>query len=83
MYRILIAKQGLPKNAYAFYKKTVTVIDQETNTETITTEIFETDDMEVLKDEYINLLKVYTTEQVLPIDNLTVDFDVTITDETT
>ena len=46
MYRILIAKQGLPKNAYAFYKKTVTVVDQETDVETITTEIFETDDME-------------------------------------
>ena len=83
MYRILIAKPGLPKGAYCFYKKTVIVIDELTNTETVTTAIFETDDMEELKDEYIELLKVYTSEQVLPIDNLAVELAVTITDETT
>ena len=83
MYRILIAKPGLPKGAYAFYKKTITVIDTEENTETTTTSIFETDDIEILKVEYIELLKSYTSEQVLPIDNLAVELDVTITDETT
>jgi hypothetical protein len=61
----------------------VTVIDELTNTETVTTTIFETDDIEELKDEYIELLKVYTSEQVLPIDNLAVELAVTITDETT
>ena len=82
MYRILIAKPGLPKDAYIFYKKPVTVIDQDAGTETTSTEIFETDDMSILEAEYIELLKKYTSEQVLPIDNLAVAFDVVITDET-
>lgn len=83
MYRILIAKPGLPKDAYIFHKKQVTVINQDDNTETTSTEIFETDDIAILEAEYIDLLKKYTSEQVLPIDNLTVAFDVVITDETT
>lgn len=83
MYRILIAKAGLPKGAYVFYKKTITIIDNTTDTETTSLEIFETDDIEELKEEYIELLKTYTSEQVLPIDNLAVELAVTITDETT
>lgn len=83
MYRILITKTGLPSGTYTFYKRPVTTVDENTNEVTTTTEIFETDDIEVLKVEYLKLLEKYPTTQVFPIDNLLTELDVTITDETT
>lgn len=82
MYRILLAKTGLPSGTYVFYKKTTSTIDPDDGSVITTTDIFETDDIEVLKTEYLKLLEKYSTSQVFPIDNLKTEIDVTITDET-
>lgn len=82
MYRILVTKAGLPSGTYTFYKRAVTITDQISGDVTTSWEIFETDDIEVLKVEYLKLLEKYPTTQVFPIDNLATELDVTITDET-
>jgi hypothetical protein len=82
MYRILLTKTGFPSDVYTFYKKTTSTIDPDDGSVITTTSIFETDDMNVLEEEYLKLLDTYAVKNVLPIDNLSTVLDVLITDET-
>lgn len=83
MYRILLSNTNFPSGTYNFYKKTVTVTDETTGDITTKSEIYETDSMDELQTEYLEVIKKYPTAAVLPVDMLKTLLDVVIIDETT
>lgn len=82
MYRILLSTPNFSKDFYSFYKKTITITDENTGDETIRTVPYETDDLTELQTEYLKVIEKYPTASVLPVDMLETVLDVLITDTT-
>ena len=82
MYKILIKKPTMPKDCYGLYTETITDIETETDKVTKTTVVYETDNLDELSEKYKELLKTYTTSQILLIDELDIELIANITDST-
>lgn len=82
MYRILVYKNNMPKDTWQFYKKATTTIDEDTGETVKTTVLYEAETLEELVEEYTKLLETYTAANVLPVDMLKVNMNITIEDET-
>ena len=82
MYKILIKKPTMPKDCYGLYTETVTDIEEDSDKVTKTTIIYETDNLDELSEKYKELLKIYTTSQILLIDELDIELIANITDST-
>lgn len=81
MYRILLSQPKL-KNMLAWYTKTVTTTDETTGDITISQEIYETDSLEELTDEYLTLLRIHPSDAITPVDCLNTEIEAIITDIT-
>lgn len=80
MYKILIKKHQLPKDTFTFYSETTSIVDEETEEVTKKTAIFESDDLETVKEKYKILLGTYTTAEMKVVQDLDVEMIINITD---
>nr|DAO22827.1 MAG TPA: hypothetical protein [Bacteriophage sp.] len=80
MYKILIKKPQLPKDTFTFYSETTSIVDEETEKVTKKTAIFESDDLETVKEKYKILLGTYTTAEMKVVQDLDVEMIINITD---
>lgn len=80
MYKILIKKPQLPKDTFTFYSETTSIVDEETKEVTKKTAIFESDDLETVKEKYKTLLGTYTTAEMKVVQDLDVEMTIDITD---
>ena len=80
MYKILIKKPQLPKDAFTFYSETTSAVDDETSEITKATAIYETDNLSDLADKYQTLLATYTTTEMKVVEDLDIDMIVNIND---
>lgn len=80
MYKILIKKPQLPKDTFTFYSETTSIVDEETEEVTKKTAIFESDDLETVKEKYKTLLSTYTTAEMKVVQDLDVEMIINITD---
>ena len=80
MYKILIKKPQLPKDTFTFYSETTSTVNDETEEETKTTTIYETDSLSDLADKYQALLVTYTTAEMKVVEDLDIDMVVNIND---
>lgn len=80
MYKILIKKPQLPKDTFTFYSETTSIVDEETEEVTKKTAIFESDDLETVKEKYKILLGTYTTAEMKVVQDLDVEMIINITD---
>lgn len=80
MYKILIKKPQLPKDTFTFYSETTSIVDEETEEVTKKTAIFESDDLETVKEKYKALLGTYTTAEMKVVQDLDVEMTIDITD---
>lgn len=80
MYKILIKKPQLPKDTFTFYSETTSIVDEETEEVTKKTAIFESDDLETVKEKYKTLLGTYTTAEMKVVQDLDVEMIINITD---
>lgn len=80
MYKILIKKPQLPKDTFTFYSETTSIVDEETEEVTKKTAIFESDDLETVKEKYKTLLGTYTTAEMKVVQDLDVEMTIDITD---
>lgn len=80
MYKILIKKPQLPKDTFTFYSETTSIVDEETEEVTKKTAIFESDDLETVKEKYKTLLSTYTTAEMKVVQDLDVEMTINITD---
>ena len=82
MYKIVIKKPTMPKDCYVLYTETVTSVEEDSDKVTKTTITYETDNLDELSEKYKELLKIYTTSQILLIDELDIELIANITDST-
>lgn len=80
MYKILIKKPQLPKDTFTFYSETTSIVDEETEEVTKKTAIFESDDLETVKEKYKTLLSTYTTTEMKVVQDLDIEMIINITD---
>ena len=80
MYKILIKKPQLPKDTFTFYSETTSIVDEETEEVTKKTAIFESDDLETVKEKYKTLLSTYTTTEMKVVQDLDIEMTIDITD---
>ena len=80
MYKILIKKPQLPKDTFTFYSETTSIVDEETEEVTKKTAVFESDDLETVKEKYKTLLGTYTTAEMKVVQDLDVEMIINITD---
>lgn len=80
MYKILIKKPQLPKDTFTFYSETTSIVDEETEEVTKKTAIFESDDLETIKEKYKTLLSTYTTTEMKVVQDLDIEMIINITD---
>lgn len=80
MYKILIKKPQLPKDTFTFYSETTSIVDEETEEVTKKTAIFESDDLEAVKEKYKTLLETYTTTEMKVVQDLDIEMIINITD---
>lgn len=80
MYKILIKKSQLPKDTFTFYSETTSIVDEETEEVTKKTAIFESDDLETVKEKYKTLLSTYTTTEMKVVQDLDIEMIINITD---
>ena len=80
MYKILIKKPQLPKDTFTFYSETTSIVDEETKEVTKKIAIFESDDLETVKEKYKTLLSTYTTTEMKVVQDLDIEMIINITD---
>lgn len=80
MYKILIKKPQLPKDTFTFYSETTSIVDEETEEVTKKTAIFESDDLEAVKEKYKTLLETYTTTEMKVVQDLDIEMIINIID---
>ena len=80
MYKILIKKPQLPKDAFTFYSETTSTVDDELGEVTKTTAIYETDNLSDLANKYQALLATYTTAEMKVVEDLDINMIVNIND---
>lgn len=73
MYKFLIKASNTTKGLYKYLQEQVVVENEETGESVIKEKDYETDSLEEMSEKYEELLKSYTTSQIIPIHELETD----------